>query len=68
MRLREAAGGSTMVLIAHRVATLMQSDHIIVLEDGRIIESGTPDELIARGGVFAKAAALQAAMGEEAQV
>ena len=40
-RLREAAGGSTLVLIAHRVATLMQSDHIIVLENGRIKEETT---------------------------
>ena len=67
-RLRDAAGDATLILIAHRVSTLMQSDHIIVLEDGRIIEEGAPDELIARGGVFARAAAMQAAMGEEARV
>ena len=65
-RLRGAAGGATLILIAHRVATLMQSDCIIVLEDGRIVESGTPQELLDLGGVFAKAAAMQAAMGEEA--
>ena len=47
-RLRTAAGGATLILIAHRVATLMQADRIIVLEDGQIVESGTPDELIKR--------------------
>lgn len=66
-RLREAAGGATLILIAHRVATLMQADRIIVLEDGQIVEAGTPDELLAQGGAFAQAAAMQAAMGEEAQ-
>jgi len=65
-RLREAAGDATLILIAHRVSTLMQSDHIIVLEDGRIIEEGAPQELLEKGGVFARAAAMQAAMGEEA--
>ena len=66
-RLRSAAGGSTLILIAHRVATLMQSDHIIVLENGRIIESGTPQQLLEQGGVFARAAQMQSAMGEEAR-
>ena len=66
-RLRTAAGGATLILIAHRVATLMQADRIIVLEDGQIVEAGTPDELLAHGGAFARAAAMQAAMGEEAK-
>ena len=64
-RLREAAGGSTLILIAHRVSTLMQADHIIVLEDGRVVESGTPEQLLRSGGHFARTAAMQSAAGEE---
>ena len=63
-RLREAAGGSTMILIAHRVATLMQADQIIVLRDGRIVEQGTPEALLAQGGLFARTARMQSAEGE----
>ncbi len=66
-RLREAAGDATLILIAHRAATLMDADSIIVLEDGRIVESGSPRALLAQGGAFARAAAMQAAMGEEEQ-
>ncbi|MFR2149937.1 MAG: ABC transporter ATP-binding protein [Christensenellales bacterium] len=64
-RLREAAGGSTMILIAHRVATLMQADQIIVLKDGQIIERGTPQELLEQNGVFAHTARMQSAEGEK---
>ena len=63
-RLRKAAGGSTLILIAHRVSTLMQADRIIVLQDGEIVEQGTHDELVALGGVYAKTAAMQSARGE----
>ena len=63
-RLRGAAGGSTLILIAHRVSTLMQADKIIVLKDGRIAEEGTHEELIALGGIYAQTAAMQSARGE----
>jgi ATP-binding cassette subfamily B protein len=47
------------MLIAHRVSTLMKADNIIVLDKGRIIESGTHEELLAKGGVYSKVYELQ---------
>ncbi|MFG3097466.1 ABC transporter ATP-binding protein [Streptomyces sp. NPDC048202] len=55
-----AAGGQTVVLITHRLASVRHADLVHVLERGRVVESGTPDELLARGGVYAELYALQA--------
>ncbi len=43
----------TAILISHRISTARQADRIIVLDDGEIVEQGTHDQLIARGGLYA---------------
>lgn len=46
------AGRHTLIVIAHRLSTVMRADDIIVLKDGKIAEQGTHEELIERGGIY----------------
>ncbi|GGY39725.1 ABC transporter transmembrane domain-containing protein [Pseudoduganella albidiflava] len=57
--LEAAMVGRTTVIIAHRLATVQRADRIIVMEDGRIVETGTHKSLVALGGIYANLAALQ---------
>ena len=56
-------GLQTIVNISHRVSALSRADKVIVLDKGRITEQGSPDELIALGGLYARTAALQSLSG-----
>lgn len=50
---------STVIMVAHRLSTVMQFDRIIMLKDGNIVESGSYDELMAENGLFAELVAKQ---------
>jgi ATP-binding cassette subfamily B protein len=54
-----AMSGRTTIVIAHRLATVQKADQIFVLDHGRLVDSGKHAELAARGGLYARLAALQ---------
>lgn len=63
--LRKNLGDSTVILIAHRVTTLMQADCIMVLDKGRITEIGSHEELMAHNGTYRKIYDMQMTLPEE---
>ena len=51
--------GRTTLVIAHRLATVLKADRIIVLDEGRIVATGKHADLVAEGGLYARLAKLQ---------
>ncbi|MER3486726.1 MAG: hypothetical protein C4345_12885, partial [Chloroflexota bacterium] len=63
--LRRVMAGKTTFIVSHRVSSVRRADEILVLEKGRIVERGTHDELVRRGGIYARIYALQLRDQEE---
>lgn len=64
--LKRLSKGRTVLVIAHRLATVRDADRILALEDGRIVEIGRHDELVAKGGLYARLSRLQFQSVEQA--
>ncbi len=57
--LEGAMVGHTTLVIAHRLATVLKADRIVVMDGGKVVEQGTHAELAAKGGLYSRLAALQ---------
>lgn len=51
--------GRTVLVVAHRLATVKKADRIVVFDEGRVVATGRHDDLVAEGGLYARLAKLQ---------
>ncbi|MGI6200079.1 MAG: ABC transporter ATP-binding protein [Christensenellales bacterium] len=58
--IEQLSGGRTIIVIAHRLSTVMRADQILVLKEGEIVERGKHEALLAQGGLYAKLSQVQA--------
>lgn len=56
--------GKTVLIVAHRMRTVEGADKLVLLKDGKVAEQGSPEELLAKGGIYAKMCQLQQQSGE----
>ncbi len=63
--LKSKFAGATVIIISHRINTVIDADNIIVLDGGKIVESGTGAQLVEKGGIFAEIYKKQTALPEE---
>lgn len=63
--LKKRSRDTTTIIISHRIVTLAQADLILVMEDGRITQQGTHDQLIHESGLYSKIFSIQSALEEE---
>ncbi len=56
--------GKTVLIIAHRMRTVEGADKLVLLKEGKVAEQGSPEELLAKGGIYAKMCKLQQQSGE----
>ncbi len=57
----------TTIIISHRILTLKEANRILVIEDGRLVDEGSHEELIARPGLYQRINGIQSGLAEEEQ-